>query len=101
FSFQAEDGIRDFHVTGVQTCALPIYPSALLVLLTGIGMLLQVGMLGKTKPFWLAFMEQFGGMVALISAGLLTWQLRRLDRSATRSAERRVGKERRSRRATR
>src|SRR5690606_40122271 len=24
---QAEDGIRDFHVTGVQTCALPIYRS--------------------------------------------------------------------------
>src|SRR5690606_40272979 len=23
---QAEDGIRDFHVTGVQTCALPIFP---------------------------------------------------------------------------
>src|SRR5690606_20845737 len=23
FFFQAEDGIRDFHVTGVQTCALP------------------------------------------------------------------------------
>src|SRR5437870_7965782 len=23
--FQAEDGIRDGHVTGVQTCALPIY----------------------------------------------------------------------------
>src|SRR5690606_822844 len=22
---QAEDGIRDFHVTGVQTCALPVY----------------------------------------------------------------------------
>src|SRR5436309_10849126 len=29
FFFQAEDGIRDFHVTGVQTCALPI--SGLLV----------------------------------------------------------------------
>src|SRR5690606_40378746 len=27
FFFQAEDGIRDFHVTGVQTCALPIYGS--------------------------------------------------------------------------
>src|SRR5690606_39536972 len=26
FFFQAEDGIRDFHVTGVQTCALPILP---------------------------------------------------------------------------
>src|SRR5690625_5421267 len=25
FFFQAEDGIRDCHVTGVQTCALPIY----------------------------------------------------------------------------
>src|SRR5690606_40653739 len=24
FFFQAEDGIRNFHVTGVQTCALPI-----------------------------------------------------------------------------
>src|SRR5690606_39644463 len=25
FFFQAADGIRDFHVTGVQTCALPIW----------------------------------------------------------------------------
>src|SRR2546421_7571157 len=25
FFFQAEDGIRDLIVTGVQTCALPIY----------------------------------------------------------------------------
>src|SRR5436305_3874060 len=25
FFFQAEDGIRDADVTGVQTCALPIY----------------------------------------------------------------------------
>ena len=27
FFFQAEDGIRDIGVTGVQTCALPIYIS--------------------------------------------------------------------------
>src|SRR5436305_4786702 len=26
FFFQAEDGIRDADVTGVQTCALPIWP---------------------------------------------------------------------------
>src|SRR5689334_24760605 len=26
FFFQAEDGIRDGTVTGVQTCALPIFP---------------------------------------------------------------------------
>src|SRR5258706_10691134 len=28
FFFQAEDGIRDWSVTGVQTCALPISPGA-------------------------------------------------------------------------
>src|SRR5690625_7791240 len=28
FFFQAEDGIRDGHVTGVQTCALPIWSAA-------------------------------------------------------------------------
>src|SRR6266567_4806293 len=27
FFFQAEDGIRDLTVTGVQTCALPILPA--------------------------------------------------------------------------
>src|SRR6266511_1382270 len=29
FFFQAGDGIRDFHVTGVPTCALPIYRAPL------------------------------------------------------------------------
>src|SRR6266568_6808129 len=31
FFFQAEDGIRDGTVTGVQTCALPIWPARCLV----------------------------------------------------------------------
>src|SRR5690606_39619165 len=35
FFFQAEDGIRDFHVTGVQTCALPISLDPLLTLVGG------------------------------------------------------------------
>src|SRR2546430_1270282 len=35
FFFQAEDGIRDLTVTGVQTCALPISAGA--VLLVGLG----------------------------------------------------------------
>src|SRR5256885_1702311 len=30
FFFQAEDGIRDYKVTGVQTCALPIWQAATL-----------------------------------------------------------------------
>src|SRR5699024_11237348 len=29
FFFQAEDGIRDRNVTGVQTCALPVYGGAI------------------------------------------------------------------------
>src|SRR5690606_30318387 len=40
FFFQAEDGIRDFHVTGVQTCALPIYP--VLILFAALGMSIMV-----------------------------------------------------------
>src|SRR5256885_4046465 len=36
FFFQAEDGIRDYKVTGVQTCALPIYSSDGGVRLVGI-----------------------------------------------------------------
>ena len=32
FFFQAEDGIRDYDVTGVQTCALPIYPEEILAM---------------------------------------------------------------------
>ena len=31
FFFQAEDGIRDSMVTGVQTCALPIFALALML----------------------------------------------------------------------
>ena len=32
FFFQAEDGIRDYKVTGVQTCALPILQSTFVVI---------------------------------------------------------------------
>src|SRR5690349_24318478 len=32
FFFQAEDGIRDLYVTGVQTCALPIYTVLVVVI---------------------------------------------------------------------
>src|SRR5690606_39643742 len=50
--FQAEDGIRDFHVTGVQTCALPIYPFSLVTLL--IAVLLPL-LLGTWQPAQAAF----------------------------------------------
>src|SRR5205807_7531666 len=37
FFFQAADGIRDYKVTGVQTCALPICRSHLLLNFGGLG----------------------------------------------------------------
>src|SRR5690606_39695158 len=40
--FQAEDGIRVFHVTGVQTCALPISLRLSAVAL-GIGLMMAAG----------------------------------------------------------
>src|SRR5256886_9540225 len=42
FFFQAEDGIRDLTVTGVQTCALPIYLSTIY---TGIAVCFATGLL--------------------------------------------------------
>src|SRR5690606_40485179 len=45
-----EDGIRDFHVTGVQTCALPILGGELLTLeasaMSGKGRMIKTGSLG-------------------------------------------------------
>src|SRR5699024_5910611 len=39
FFFQAEDGIRDRNVTGVQTCALPIWVAMLFAAGLGIGVM--------------------------------------------------------------
>src|SRR5687767_15687959 len=39
FFFQAEDGIRDKLVTGVQTCALPIYKISSLIVGESVGQL--------------------------------------------------------------
>src|SRR5690606_39360070 len=38
---QAEDGIRDFHVAGVQTCALPIYKT-LVAFLTDLALIADI-----------------------------------------------------------
>src|SRR5690606_40547076 len=81
FFFQAEDGIRDFHVTGVQTCALPIWLDAWIY----------------SKPHG----GKQGGDVHYVSscaAGMLTRLLVADVRGHGRSEERRVGKEWRSRR---
>src|SRR5690606_40144112 len=51
FFFQAEDGIRDFHVTGVQTCALPISDDlALTVALAIFIIVVWANLLGSVLP---------------------------------------------------
>src|SRR5207302_9579921 len=56
----AEDGIRDFHVTGVQTCALPIFDESVFPLddlegrlpLEGIEDDQSVGVLHRARSDW-------------------------------------------------
>src|SRR5690606_8876175 len=53
---QAEDGIRDFHVTGVQTCALPIW----LIVGTTLGLFITpLGLLYKDVGKIIGFAMQF------------------------------------------
>src|SRR5688572_32664744 len=80
FFFQAEDGIRDLTVTGVQTCALPILQWDLDHDPSGAALprrALQLGLRGRT-------LEEYAESALL-----------RID--DIRSEERRVGKECRSR----
>src|SRR5689334_23701892 len=81
FFFQAEDGIRDGTVTGVQTCALPIFGLRGPPVRTG-----RIHTRGLRPPG-----EREG------SAGRLPALRLRADRAGGRSEERRVGKECRSR----
>src|SRR3712207_8588310 len=86
FFFQAEDGIRDIGVTGVQTCALPISPP----LAEGLR-LAAVTRHPKLVPSGVRPIELPARMQELRMAVTLPRLLRR------RSEERRVGKECRSR----
>src|SRR5256885_12842006 len=78
FFFQAEDGIRDYKVTGVQTCALPI----------SVNGARGRGFIGGHEHQALA-----GATIVLILLPRLKGALKHLKRSE----ERRVGKECRSR----
>src|SRR2546425_4193483 len=89
FFFQAEDGIRDKLVTGVQTCALPIS----LASYTLIGAILSLGGIGYGLDVWRGSGHWFllGGLLLGLIVGF--YELAK----AVRSEERRVGKECRSR----
>src|SRR5690606_40577339 len=61
FFFQAEDGIRDFHVTGVQTCALPISSQA------PEGVVRDAGAPGFLHGLWHGFIFPFAWIGSLFS----------------------------------
>src|SRR5262249_59332863 len=91
FFFQAEDGIRDWSVTGVQTCALPISNAERIAFLV-----ISLKRTRRKRPF-----------VSLVSSSLRCQQIASPSRSGSaarkivsaslaaffRSEERRVGKE--------
>src|SRR5699024_12144258 len=59
FFFQAEDGIRDRNVTGVQTCALPIWGCACRAERAGPGVAIA-SPAPRTMPEWSAPCESVG-----------------------------------------
>src|SRR5256885_12783699 len=87
FFFQAEDGIRDYKVTGVQTCALPISEAQSLPV-DGYALL----RLGPEAIVGFYLLVRFLRKGAILQRSL--WQGLT---GALRSEERRVGKECRSR----
>src|SRR5699024_11967791 len=99
--FQAEDGIRDRNVTGVQTCALPILEN----MLAGLDHLEHDVETGAFQPVVAdedvhtalerGLIERVGSELG----GKLRAGRSRNDQVATRSEERRVGKRDRARAA--
>src|SRR5690606_39498425 len=92
--FQAEDGIRDFHVTGVQTCALPI--SAMTPSRRGRMASMLPGVrpsicLASSPTARTCFLPRL--VVIATTEGSLRTMPRPLTYTRVRSEERRVGKE--------
>src|SRR5256886_7557877 len=92
FFFQAEDGIRYLTVTGVQTCALPISPATkqagIPPLVRAHGEAIRVMMAAQTERAIAAWPKDAARLVVVRAVA---------EREATRSEERRVGEEGRSR----
>src|SRR5256885_5666433 len=88
FFFQAEDGIRDYKVTGVQTCALPIFRE-----LSPLSTAFTPN--ARLSPLSTVFTQTTGVW------GVALWRCfvpaNHRQRTRIRSEERRVGKECRSR----
>src|SRR5437016_9657240 len=99
FFFQAEDGIRDWSVTGVQTCALPILIDGLVVKVNDVGLQRRLGEISRSPRWAVAYKFKARQATTRIlrivpsvgRTGVLT------PVAELRSEERRVGKECRAR----
>src|SRR5687767_15675178 len=89
FFFQAEDGIRDKLVTGVQTCALPISLKGEVVAVDGTVV--------RVDPDSLCIHGDTAGAVGMAAAVRAGLEEAGVELQPFRSEERRVGKECRSR----
>src|SRR5205085_4608430 len=91
FFFQAEDGIRDLTVTGVQTCALPIWLSLEPLSIDELSRIwglfpsfnCRTSFVFRASPIWIDPLRVEAAAAPVISHGAF----------AGRSEERRVGKE--------
>src|SRR5690606_39809076 len=91
FFFQAEDGIRDFHVTGVQTCALPIWLRAALGDLDGWRAVAFVVVSTPVRVVGLGAVALAAGTAVALVASPVAWLVLDPTKVAARSEERRVG----------
>src|SRR3712207_7238659 len=90
FFFQAEDGIRDIGVTGVQTCALPILRASISPRVRSAVLTVSVPGLAVSPP-WAPV------MISVSAAGTIPARSMPSTKISLRSEERRVGEEGRSR----
>src|SRR5256885_12097426 len=89
FFFQAEDGIRDYKVTGVQTCALPILFDCFSINLDELSSFSENTFIVSLRLSFTSLSKD------LIHKRAVSWS--HLSLYSMRSEERRVGKECRSR----
>src|SRR2546427_5526006 len=73
FFFQAEDGIRDLTVTGVQTCALPIFPGGLTFVALSVDAQRACGVATGGSAYcwgWIPVQNQFTNAPTAVPGGL-------------------------------
>src|SRR2546428_5242655 len=97
FFFQAEDGIRDLIVNGVQTCALPIFDPEEAIRSYRHCVIVGDPGAGKTKLLHYLALKSAGRHLSGLPDVPVYFELNTLAQMESRSEERRVGKECRSR----